>query len=235
MRRFMHMRLISWMAGAALAVGAAGLGLGMALPEANAQGEPQAEGQQQVSEQTQSMLRNLKLFNEHEIEISEMAADDAESEQVQQFADNLVNRHESVGEQLDKLADNLGIDLEAKERPRGAEKGEEGEAERRPAQAQPGEQMPRQEGMQEKDIQKQMKTQYEQEKKQLEQAKKAGDFDQVYLTTVIDRQRNWVQKIEDTKDQVQNEQVKQFITQLQPRLQEHVQRAQQLRGAVAAR
>jgi predicted outer membrane protein len=75
----------------------------------------QQAGEQKLDEDLQKSLQKLHAANQAEVKLGQVAQKQAESKQVKQFAQRMVQDHQRNDKQLTQLARKMGVDLEGDE------------------------------------------------------------------------------------------------------------------------
>lgn len=165
----------------------------------------ESAGEPGVKPQTVALLISLHRLHEGEIEIASIAERFAPSEEVRGFAARVRRDHAKLDGRLAELAAKLDVELEPEE-PEGTDRPEEDPTERRLASI----------------------------KTLLERARDA-EIDRIFLAGIIRINESEIRRLRAASRGVDHEKVRRYVDQVREVLASHVDRARDLRRAIALR
>jgi putative membrane protein len=171
-------------------------------------------GMSALSAEDRTFVEKASMSDQMEVRLGNLAQDKAQSDEVKQFAEQLVRDHEAANRELSSLVG--GGDATIAQQPG------TGTA----ATAQPDSTRERAVGGENA----QMHHEMEQTQQKLEQASGAA-FDRAYLAEMVKHHQKDVQEFERAA-QSNNAQVRSFAERTLPTLREHLQKAQQLQQSI---
>jgi putative membrane protein len=137
-----------------------------------------------LSDNEKQLLQKVADANKAEIEMGQLAQSNATSDKVKQFGQKLVDDHTQNNQQLQQIAQQKGVQLQAEEKPE------------------------------------------EQSTKAKFEKMKGAQFDKAFLQHERDDHAKLLKELQGQQDQVQDPDVKSFISQTITAVQQHLQEAQ---------